>query len=141
VCRQTPAVAPVTFGDVTISGSVRARGYTWDWFGDSADGDYTYPAALVRVGLSRSQTTYAWQVEFALPLLLNLPTTAVAAAPQGQLGLGASYFAGNNNRESYRCPQVFAPQRRHRSRGRKSPESRDARRFALQQEARRLPIS
>ncbi len=94
---QTPAVAPVTFGDVTVSGSVRARSYTWDWFDDGANGDYTYPAALVRVGLSGSRTTYDWQVEFALPLLLNLPTTAVAAAPQGQLGLGASYFAANDN--------------------------------------------
>ena len=94
---QTPASEAVSPGGVTVSGSIRARSYSWDWFGDTATGDYTYPATLVRLGLSKSQPTYDWHIEAALPLVFNLPTTAVAAAPQGQLGLGAAYFAANSN--------------------------------------------
>jgi hypothetical protein len=94
---QTPAGPPVSIGDVTVSGSLRTRSYSWNWFGDSAKGDYTYPGSLVRLGLSESRKRLDWQVEFGLPILLNLPTTAVASAPQGQLGLGAAYFAANSS--------------------------------------------
>src|ERR1043165_1694945 len=90
---HTPASQVVTPAGVTVSGSIRVRSYSWDWFGDTANGDYTYPATLVRLSLSKSQPTYDWQIEAALPLVLSLPTTAVAAAPQGQLGLGAAYSA------------------------------------------------
>jgi len=96
---QTPASAPITVGgDVTLSGSLRTRSYSWDWFGDNGDGRYTYPASLIRLGLTASKRPYEWQVEFAAPVLLNLPTSAVMGSPQGQLGLGASYFAANSNR-------------------------------------------
>jgi len=94
---QTAASQAVAPSGVTVSGSIRARSYSWDWFGDTANGDYTYAATLVRIALAKSQPTYDWQVEAALPLILNLPTTAVAATPQGQLGLGATYFAANSN--------------------------------------------
>lgn len=95
---QTPLVPPVAIGDVAVSGSLRTRSYSWNWFGDSPNGDYTYPGSLVRLGLSQSKKRYDWQLEFALPLVLNLPTTAIMAAPQGQLGLGAAYFAANSSR-------------------------------------------
>jgi hypothetical protein len=94
---QTTAGQPIAVGDVTVSGSIRTRSYSWNWFGDTANGDYTYPGTLVRLGASRSRPTYDWQIEFALPVVLNLPTTATLAAPQGQLGLGATYFAANSN--------------------------------------------
>ena len=65
--------------------------------GDSANGDYTYPGSLLRLGLSESRNHVDWQVEFALPFLMHLPPTAVAAAaPQRQLGLGATYYAANS---------------------------------------------
>jgi hypothetical protein len=87
----------VKLGDeVSVSGSIRMRSYSWDWFG-SADGDYTYPAAIVRAGVSQSRPSLEWLVEFGLPVMVSLPSTAVAAAPQGQLGLGGSYFAANSN--------------------------------------------
>ena len=35
----------------------------------------------------------------AFPLLVNLPTRAIAPAPQGQLGLGASYFAASGKQD------------------------------------------
>jgi hypothetical protein len=94
---QAPANPPVAVGDVAVSGSLRTRSYSCNWFGDSANGDYTYPGSLARFGLSQSKNFYDWQVAFALPVILNLPTTAVVAAPQGQLGLGASYFAANSS--------------------------------------------
>jgi hypothetical protein len=87
---------PVTLGDVTVSGSIRTRSYSWDWFG-AANGDYTYPATIARAGLSQKRSSHEWLVEFAMPVMVALPSAAVAAAPQGQLGLGGSYFAANSN--------------------------------------------
>src|SRR5579864_6047171 len=46
---QTPVGTPVAFGDVAVSGSLRTRSYSWDWFGGSANGDYTYPGSLARL--------------------------------------------------------------------------------------------
>jgi len=97
MCAWLDAQSPsLSLGDVNVSGSVRTRSYSWDWFG-STDGDYTYPAAIVRAAVSRSRPSYDWLVEFGLPVMVSLPSTAVAAAPQGQLGLGGSYFAANSN--------------------------------------------
>ena len=97
---QTPGTQPLTLGDVEVAGSIRARSYSWDWFGSNAAGDYTYPASLMRLGMSQTHTSNDWQVEFALPIVVKLPTTAVMAAPQGQLGLGGAYFAANDNTAS-----------------------------------------
>jgi hypothetical protein len=38
-------------------------------------------------------------VEFAVPVVLGLPDRAVDPAPQGQLGLGAAYFAANDKQQ------------------------------------------
>jgi len=99
--RRTSAqavVPPITVGDATIAGSLRTRGYSWNWFGDTPNGEYMYPASLLRVGIFEPHTRADWRAEFAFPVVMNLPATAVAAAPQGQLGLGATYFAANGNR-------------------------------------------
>ncbi|PYR50982.1 MAG: hypothetical protein DMF89_07545 [Acidobacteria bacterium] len=93
---QSQADPPVAIGDVTVFGSLRTRSYSWNWFGASPNGDYTYPGSLARLGFSQSKKPYDWQLELALPLLLNLPSTAVAPPPQGQLGLGATYLAAND---------------------------------------------
>ena len=93
---QTAATSPITVGDVVLSAAIRSRTYSWNWFGDTPDGDYTYQGTQVRFGLSQSKKRYDWQLEFEVPFMLHLPTTAVAAAPQGQLGLGGAYFAANN---------------------------------------------
>ena len=98
VFAQAPASSPVTIGDgVMVSGSVRTRSYSWNWFGDTANGEYTYPGSLVRFGLSAKKERYDWQAELAVPVILNLPTTSVMLPPQGQLGLGATYFAANSH--------------------------------------------
>jgi hypothetical protein len=38
-----------------------------------------------------------WFLEGAQPSLLGVPDNAVVAAPQGQLGMGGTYYAANNN--------------------------------------------
>ena len=100
VIAQTPAPAPITIGDVVFSTTLRSRTYAWSWFGDTPEGNYTYQGSQWRFGISEAKKRYDWQIEFEVPFFLNLPTTAVAAPPRGQLGLGGSYYAANGNSEN-----------------------------------------
>ena len=92
---QAQTADPVKIGDVTISGSLRTRVESWDWFQGNANYDYTFPGSIFRVSLSQSLQRWDWQLEFAAPVLLGLPTDSVAAGSQGQQGFGASYFVAN----------------------------------------------
>src|SRR5262245_56499079 len=94
---QAQAPPPIRVGDAVVSTSLRSRMYSWDWFGDTPNGEYTYSGSLFRFGLTESKPKLDWQVEFAVPALVNMPTTAVMPAPLGQLGLGGSYAAANSN--------------------------------------------
>jgi hypothetical protein len=106
---QTPAAstkagvtsnAPQQVKTITLSGSIRARAENWGWFVTAnAENDYTFGAVLLRLSVAGASDRIDWQVEGAFPLLLNLPTGAVAPAPQGQLGLGGSYFAANGRKD------------------------------------------
>ncbi|HEX4948317.1 MAG TPA: alginate export family protein [Blastocatellia bacterium] len=96
-----PATAPIKIGTVTVSGSLRARFESWDWFEtNAANNEYNFGAATLRLSLSQQREKVEWQVEGAFPLLLHLPTKAIAPAPQGQLGLGAAYFAANGQQDA-----------------------------------------
>src|SRR5262245_62102497 len=75
--------APLVLKGVTVSGSVRARLESWNWFGDAANGEYAYPASLFRIGLGHAGRQYDWQIELAAPVLLNLPEQPVGAGPAG----------------------------------------------------------
>ncbi|HMV87356.1 MAG TPA: alginate export family protein [Blastocatellia bacterium] len=98
--KPAPAPAPIKLGKVTLSGSLRLRFESWDWFESSAaENNYNFGAAVLRVALSQQLEKFEWQVEAAAPLLIGLPDNAVAPAPQGQLGLGANYFAANGRRD------------------------------------------
>src|SRR5690348_7609362 len=96
VAAQTPVPAPLKLGDIAVSGSLRTRIESWDWFGGSANNEYTYPGSILRLSLGESRKGFDWQIEFALPFLLGLPNDAVAPGAQGQLGFGASYFVANS---------------------------------------------
>ena len=48
-------------------------------------------------GFSQTRAKFDWNIEFEAPILLGIPDGAVRPAPQGQLGLGGSYFAANDN--------------------------------------------
>jgi hypothetical protein len=105
---QTSAPAPLKIGDIAVSGSLRTRVESWDWFGGNANNEYTYPGSILRVNLSESRKAFDWQVEFALPFLLGLPDDAIAPSAQGQFGFGASYFAANGRKTN--AAMLFAKQ-------------------------------
>ena len=98
-CAQNqPSSKPITFAGIHFSGSLRVRPEAWDWFDTSAaEPNYAYFASLLRLSLSQERPKWDWQAEFAQPLLLGLPEDSIAPPPQGQLGLGANYFAANAN--------------------------------------------
>lgn len=87
----------VQVGSVTVQGSVRTRVEGWDWFQDRGyENTYAFPGSLFRLSFSQQRRDFEWNFEIAAPVLLDLPGSAVAPAPQGQLGFGANYFAANN---------------------------------------------
>lgn len=97
--QSTPA--PIKLGDITFSGSLRLRAESWDWFDtDKADGNYTFGAAALRFGFSQSKETLEWMLEAEVPVLMGVPGNSIAPAPQGQLGLGAAYFAANGQQNA-----------------------------------------
>src|SRR5208282_2456093 len=100
---------PIKLGSVTVQGSVRTRVYGWDWFQyPPNENSYVYPGTLIRLSFSQQQKAFDWNIELGAPILLGLPNDAVAPAPRGQLGLGASYFASNHN--SRNTAMVFPKQ-------------------------------
>jgi hypothetical protein len=95
--QNQPSPTPMTFAGIRFSGSLRVRPEVWDWFDTTAaEPNYTYLGSLLRLSFSQERSNWDWQAEFAMPLLLGLPENSVAPAPQGQLGLGANYFAANH---------------------------------------------
>lgn len=94
--KATSSYQPIRLGGVTLSGNLRVRIESWDWFNTpAADGNYTFGAAQLRLSLSKQNDEFDWQVEGEFPWLIGLPRHAIAPAPQGQLGFGGSYFAAN----------------------------------------------
>jgi hypothetical protein len=91
-----------------FAGSVRTRAEAWRWFDASDAGAYTFVGVLARGAASLERSSLGGRIEFAAPLLFGLPDDAVNGAPQGQLGLGATYFAANNNET--RAADLFVKQ-------------------------------
>ena len=52
LAAQTSAPKPMELGGVSVTGSLQTRVESWDWFSANADGDYTYPASILRLSLS-----------------------------------------------------------------------------------------
>jgi alginate export protein len=112
---QSADAPPLKIGDAVVTSSLRTRMYSWNWFGDTPNGEYTYSGSLLRFGLTESRKTLDWQVEFAVPALVDMPTTAVMPAPFGQLGLGGSYAAANSGATN--SSSIFLKQGNFRIRG------------------------
>jgi len=84
-----------------LSGSLRGRAENWSWFETTnGEGDYTFGALLLRLSLGQKGDRFEWQVEGIFPALIHLPGNAVLPVPQGQLGLGANYFAANGKQDA-----------------------------------------
>ena len=96
------APQPPKSGDIKITGSLRARAYSWDWFTPtSGNNDYQYPGNIFRLNLCTIRHNAEWTVEFAVPFIFALPTNAVGTGPQqGALGFGSNYFSANNGRRN-----------------------------------------
>lgn len=77
----------------------RTRVDSWQWFAAPPyNNSYGYVESLLRVGIAQRLRRWDWQLEVSQPAILAAPDNAVSpVAAQGQLGLGASYFAANNN--------------------------------------------
>ncbi|HLK49170.1 MAG TPA: alginate export family protein [Bryobacteraceae bacterium] len=100
---------PLKIGGITVTGSFRTRAEDWNWFQpDTGNNSYLYSGNLFRLAFSQSREFFDWQLEFAAPFLLSLPDNAIAPGVQGQLGLGASYFAANNR--SQNSAMIFGKQ-------------------------------
>ena len=52
---------------------------------------------MLRIGIGQTRERIDWFAELEQPSILGLPNDAVVAAPQGQLGLGGTYYASNFN--------------------------------------------
>lgn len=88
-------------GPLEISGSWRVRVEGWDWFqGKTGNNNYAFGHSLLRVAIGQGGSRFDWQVEAAQITILGLPNDAVVSAPQGQLGLGGTYFAANGNQRN-----------------------------------------
>lgn len=101
--RQPAAKAPrqLKLGKVNVNGSLRLRAESYGWFETHGFRDeYTFGAAQLRLSLGQQRERWDWLVEGQFTGLLKLPERAVAPAPRGQLGLGASYFAANGGRDA-----------------------------------------
>jgi hypothetical protein len=88
-------------GGVSVSGSLRLRAESHGWFATPGyEDDYTFGAAVLRLSVGQQRERFDWQVEGQFTALVNLPERAIAAAPQGQLGTGASYFAATGRKDA-----------------------------------------
>jgi len=87
----------IKLGPVTVTGSLRSRLYVWNWFQPTTgENQYQYLGSLLQLNLAATSPKWDWDVDFAVPVLLGLPSHATDAAPQGALGLGSNYYSANS---------------------------------------------
>lgn len=85
--------------DVTVDWRTRVEG--WDWFeGSAGNNNYAFGHSLLRLGIGQQSDRLDWKVEISQVTIFDLPSDAVVAAPQGQLGLGGTYYAANGNHDN-----------------------------------------
>jgi hypothetical protein len=86
-------------GSVSVTGSVLERYEAWDWFPAKGESAYGYSGSLLQVAFSQKAQGFDWTIDFAAPILLDLPNHAQAPAPQGTLGLGGNYYSANDKQQ------------------------------------------
>jgi hypothetical protein len=96
--KDVPSDQPHKLGPLDFAVNWRTRTEGWDWFkGDAGHGNYTFGDSLLRISLGQRSEHFDWMLEGEQVGLVALPNMAVVAAPQGQLGLGGTYYAANTN--------------------------------------------
>lgn len=81
--------------------SDRTRVDAWKWPAAPPEANsYGYVESLLRIGIAQRIHRWDWELEVSQPAVLDVPANAVSpVAAQGQLGLGGTYYAANNNTE------------------------------------------
>jgi len=93
-----PIPAKHKLGPLEVSVNWRSRAEGWNYFqSPTGNSDYGFWDSTLRIGLGQTGERVDWFVEGEQPSILGLPNNAVVSPPQGQLGLGGSYYAANNN--------------------------------------------
>lgn len=84
---------------LSVSVYDRTRVDSWQWFATPPyNNSYGYVESLLRVGVAQRLHRWDWLLELSQPSILTAPDNAISPiAAQGQLGLGASYYAANAN--------------------------------------------
>ena len=96
--KASPSATDHTLGPLDFAVNWRARAEGWDWFkAPGGHGNYTFGDSLLRITIGQHSEHFDWLLEGEQVALVGLPNMAVAAAPQGQLGLGGNYYAANSN--------------------------------------------
>ncbi len=90
---------PLHIGSVDVSGNLRERYESWDWFPGAGQNAYGYSGSLLTLGFSQKSTHFDWTVDLAAPILLDVPNRAIGPGAQGQFGLGPAYYAYNHNQQ------------------------------------------
>lgn len=94
--KEAPAPQTLTMRALDVSFVWRNRVELWNWFeGPAGNHDYAFISSLARVGVGQSRKTLDWRLEASQPSFFGAPDGALAPAPQGALGLGASYYGAN----------------------------------------------
>lgn len=96
---QKPEGAPRQhkLGPLDVAASWRVRAEGWNWFeANSGDNNYGFAHSLLRISVGQQAEHFDWKLEGAQDSILGLPSNAVVAAPQGQLGLGSTYYVSNS---------------------------------------------
>ena len=96
--RPASALPKHKLGPFEISVNWRTRAEGWNWFeGNTGNSDYGFWHSQLRVGIGQTGERVDWFLEGEQVAILGLPNNAVVASPQGQLGLGGTYYIANNN--------------------------------------------
>ena len=85
---------------LSVAGSLRARWELWNWFEPhgTQNNDYDFIGTTARLGVQWRDDAFDVVVEGQNAALIGLPTTGIAPPPEGNLGLGATYFQLNRTR-------------------------------------------
>jgi hypothetical protein len=100
--REGAPPQTLKIGDVDVSLVWRNRIEFWNWFEPTVgNNDYGFDNSLVRLAFNQTKPAFDWRIEMSQPSFIGVPDDAVAPAPQGALGLGASYFGANTGHQDH----------------------------------------
>src|SRR2546427_7712568 len=92
--------APIKLGDVTVTGSLRSRVYSWDWFQPaSGNNEYQYSGNLLRLNFSQSHRAWQWDAEVAVSFFFFLPAGGNGRGPQQRAPRFGLYYIARHKRK------------------------------------------